>query len=299
MTVNRQALQGRIPIDDRPSSGRVRMAHSSRRKPTRKSQRRGRPKRRFDVLLPAEMGAEVRLPAIPEIRLGARLLTSLLLVGILWAGYALLAGAAFRVGQVEIHGAEYLSEAVVRSIADVEDMAIFFVDPDQIIERLRSYPEISGAEVTIEWPNKVMIGLVERRPVVAWDDGGRKWWLCADGVAFLEREALPGMVLVVADEPVLQIQDDPLAQVIDPEVLRSAVALSTMLPEAGNLRFERERGLILDDMRGWTAYFGTEGDMAEKVLVYIRVGEWLQERATQASMVSVVDPNSPYYTLAR
>ncbi len=302
MTVNRQDLKGKIPGGVQPSGGRVRMAHktgSKRRGSSRKSQRGRRPKRRYDVLLPTNVGAEVRLPAVPEVRVGARFLTSLLLAGVLWGGYSLLTASAFRVDQAEVHGTEFVNEEFVRSIADVDDTIIFYVDPEQIADRLMANAEIYSAEVAVEWPNKVVIHVVERKPLVAWDDGGRKWWLCDDGVAFLAREAVPGMVQITADEPMLQIQDDPLAQVIDPEVLRSAVALSTLLPDAGSLRFERDSGLVLEDNRGWTAYFGAEGDMAQKVRVYIRVGEWLQEHAMRASMVSVVDPSSPYYTLAR
>lgn len=302
MTVNRQSLKGRIPKGGQSSGSRVRMAHktgSKKRGSSRKSQRRQRPKRRYDILLPAAAGAEVRLPAIPQLRVGARLLTAWLLAGVLWAGYSLLTGSAFRVDQPEVHGAEFMSEAHVRSIAAVDDTVVFFVDPEQIAESLYAYAEISAVEVAVEWPNKVVIHLVERKPIVAWDDGGRRWWLCADGVAILEREVRPGLVQIISDEPTLQIQDDPLAQVIDPEVLRSAVALRTLLPEIGSLRFERDRGLVLDDSRGWTAYFGAEGDMAQKVRVYIRVSEWLQEHAVRASMVSMLDPSSPYYTLAR
>lgn len=302
MTVSRRVQVGRIPSDGRPRAGRIRMAHKSgsvRRGSSRKSKSRKQPKRRFDLMLPAAMGAEIRLPAVPEIRPGARLLTLPLLAVLVWAGYQLLNGATFLVGQAEILGAEFMSEALVRSIAQVDNTPVFTVDPRQIAEQLESYPEVSSVEVAVEWPNKVVIQLIERKPVVAWDDGGRMWWLCDDGVAFLEREALPGMVLVVSDEHVLQIQDDPLAQVIDPEVLRSAMTLSALLAEVGSLRFELESGFVLEDIRGWKAYFGADGDMDEKARVYIRIAELLQEQTRQASMVSVVDPSSPYYILAR
>jgi hypothetical protein len=302
MTVNQRAQGGRIPSEGRPKAGRIRMAHKSgsvRRGSSHKSKNRKRPLRRFDLMLPAAMGAEVRLPALPEFRPGARLLTLPLLAVLLWAGYQLLNGATFLVGQAEILGAEFMSDALVRSIAQVDNTPVFTVDPRQIAEELEAYPEVSSADVAVEWPNKVVIQLVERKPVVAWDDGGRMWWLCDDGVAFLEREALPGMVLVVSDEQVLQIQEDPLAQVIDPEVLRGAMTLSALLGEMGSLRFEPDSGLVLEDMRGWKAYFGADGDMDEKARVYIRIGDLLQEQARQASMVSVVDPSSPYYILAR
>lgn len=302
MTAGRQSLSGKLPGDEWPKAVRMRMAHKAgtgRRKTAHRSQKKHRLKRRNEIVLPASMGGQVRLPAMPEIHVGARLVSVPMLVVLLWVVYQMLTGAVFQVSQPEIYGAGFMSEAMVRSVAQVDDRPVFSVDPEQIAAELESYPEIASADVVIEWPNKVVIQLDERKPVVAWDDGGRKWWLSADGVAFLEREAVPGMVEVVSDEPVLQIQEDPLAQVIDPEILRCAAELGALLPDAGNLRFDRENGLVLEDARGWTVYFGVSGDMVEKVRVYIRIGEWLQAQARQPSMVSVVDPNSPYYSLAR
>jgi hypothetical protein len=280
----------------------MRMAHkagSGRRKATHRSQKKRRLKRRNEIVLPASMGGQVRLPALPEIHVGARLLSMPLLIVLLWLGYQMLTGVTFQVDQPEILGAAFMSEALVRSIAQVDDRPVFSIDPEGIAAQLESYPEIANAEVAVEWPNKVVIQLFERTPVIAWDDGGRKWWLSDDGVAFLEREAMPGMVVIVADEPVLQIQDDPLAQVIDPVILRCAAELGALLPDAGILRFDLENGLVLEDARGWTVHFGSNGDMAEKVRVYIRIGEWLHAQALQPSIVSVVNPNSPYYSLAR
>lgn len=301
MTAGRRTLVGNLPGEERPHAVRMRMAHKagSRRKAAHRSQKKRRLKRRNEILLPATMGGQVRLPALPEIQVGARLLSVPMLVILVWAVYQMLNGATFQVDQPEIMGAAFMSEALVRSIAQVDDRPVFSIDPEGIAAQLESYPEIANAEVAIEWPNKVVIQLYERKPVIAWDDGGRKWWLSDDGVAFLEREAMPGMVEVVSDEPVLQIQEDPLAQVIDPEILRCAAELGSLLPDAGSLRFDLENGLVLEDARGWTVHFGSSGDMAEKVRVYIRIGEWLHAQALQPSMVSVEDPNSPYYTLAR
>jgi hypothetical protein len=302
MTTGRRTLAGQIPGDEWPRANRLRMAHkagSGRRKGLRRPAKKRRLKRRNEIVLPSSMGGGVRLPAMPEINVGARLLTAPLLIVLLWAGYMMLYGGTFQVGQADVLGAVFMNEALVRSIAQVDDSPVFSVDPVEIAAQLEAYPEIANAEVSVEWPNRVVIQLDEREPVVAWDDGGRKWWLSDDGVAFLEREAMPGMVEIVADEPVLQIQEDPLAQVINPEILRSARQLGLLLPDAGILRFDRDHGLVLEDARGWTVYFGAEGDMAEKVRVYITIGEWLQTQALQPSMVSVVDPGSPYYTLAR
>jgi cell division protein FtsQ len=245
------------------------------------------------------MGAELSLPAVPEIQVGARWLTFLLLIGFLTAAYFMLKGSTFRVHQAVIHGLHFMNEAQVRSIAQVDGTPVFSVDPSKVVERLMVYPEISEVDVSVAWPNEVVIDVVERNPMIAWDDGGRRWWLCDDGVAFLEREELPGLIQVISVEPVLQIQDDPLAQVINPLVLQSAIMLNTLLPEAGQLRYDNQSGWILEDNRGWLVHFGAAGDMSEKAHVYQEIGNWLQEQGRSVSMVSVADPNSPYYSPAR
>jgi hypothetical protein len=84
-------------------------------------------------------------------------------------------------------------------------------------------------------------------------------------------------------------------------LITTAAGLAVAIPAfvAYNYLVSRVNGLVLEDARGWTVYFGSEGDMAQKVRVYIHIGEWLETQYQQPTMVSVVDPGSPYYSLAR
>ena len=48
------------------------------------------------------------------------------------------------------------------------------------------------------------------------------------------------------------------------------------------------------DERGWTAYFGTTGDMVMKIRLYEAVAGSLLAQGITASLVSVEDPAVPY-----
>src|SRR3990172_7288256 len=83
-----------------------------------------------------------------------------------------------------------------------------------------------------------------RELVLAWGGGGRRWWLSRAGVAYLAREQRPGMAMVIAPEPALTIQEDPMAPALDPELVSLAVNLSGVFPSVGALVFDRIHFLV-------------------------------------------------------
>jgi hypothetical protein len=238
-----------------------------------------RRRRTYTIPLPDELGAEISLPALPQLRLGQRTLTVLLLLVWLMTAYRASVSDQFRINEVVVEGAGLLSAAQIESIARIRGSHIFGMDPGTAEERLVSYPEIDAAEVRLQWPgNKVTIEVEERRPIVEWHDGGKTWWLSASGVAFIQEALIPA---------------------IDPEVLWSAVMLSEQLPYATNLTYSSDHGFGFDDPRGWKVLFGHQGDINKKVKVYEAIALSLVEQSLGAVLVSVEDPISPYYELTR
>lgn len=269
--------------------------HESRRRP----RRRQLPRRRYDIALPVEAGAEVSLPALTSLRLGSRLVSGLLLGIALWALLYAFRAPAFRVDQVAVEGADLLSKVQVRSMAHLSGQSIFQIDPMAVEQQLMAMPEVASAEVRVRWPAQVEIVIQERAPVVLWSDAGQRWWISEDGVAFLEREVRPGLVEISADVPVLNISPDPLAEAIDPEVLQAALVLCQEMCQEHSLLYDPVHGLSIETSQGWKVYFGVEGDMRLKVLLYRALAEDLARRGIQASVVSVSDLGSPYYRVAR
>ncbi|HET7010912.1 MAG TPA: FtsQ-type POTRA domain-containing protein, partial [Anaerolineales bacterium] len=261
--------------------------------------RKSRPRRLWELAWPLEVGARLRLPALPAMRTGARLLSLGLVVATVWTLGSAFRSADFQVAEAEVGETQLFDADRVRSIAGVDGMMVFLVDAREVETRLMQQPEIQQAEVSVRWPNRVAIDIVERQPMVEWNDGGRVWWLSDDGIAFLQHGEREGLVRVETKQPVLDIQPDPLAPAIEPEILWAAAALKLQVPEAEVLRFDAEHGLGFEDPLGWTVYFGHSGDMVLKVKLYRTIAQGLQAKGVEAEWVSVEDPATPYYRVKR
>lgn len=299
MTVSERVLGGprtrAEKVRARRATQRRKLEPLAGKSKVKRQRRTRRPRRRFDLSIPAELGAEIRLPAIPAVRTGPRLLSFVLLCLV---GYALMAvkdASAFYVTDADVVGAKMLTADQVRSIARVDRESIFSVDPRAGEAHFSNIAEAASVHVKVKWPNKVEIDVTERQPVLAWDDDGRRWWISAEGVAFLDHGQWPDLITVVSDQPVLNIGDDPLAKVIPDKILVAAGVLSAKLPKGTTLRYDPVYGLGFDDPKGWTAYFGVDGDMLMKVRLYDALSTQLAEQGVQASMVDVGDPSTPYY----
>jgi hypothetical protein len=255
-----------------------------------------RPRRIFELALASEIGAGLRLPALPAFRVGARVLSASLSIVCLWALVTAFRSGRFTVEKALVPATTLLSEAQIRSVAAVDGRPVFLIDAAAVKARLLAQPEIQSADLLVRWPNQVELRLDERRPMIEWDDAGQVWWLSADGIAFLKHGDLDNLIRVTAKEPSLSIQRDPLAPVIDAEELWAAGALLAQAPEVEGLEYHPEHGYgFIDPVGGWQAYFGSAGDMVLKMQLYRKIAEVLTQRGVAAELVSVEDPSAPYY----
>jgi hypothetical protein len=260
-----------------------------------KRRSRRHPRRRYDLALPVELGAEIRLPALPAVRIGPRLVSALLIALVGLALRSMLQSPTFEVGLAEVEGADLLTANQVRSIAQADEKSIFLVDPAEATARFDRVAEIASAQLTVRWPNHIVIQVEERKPMVSWTDGYRDWWLSEEGIAFLKHGEREGLVRIESETPVLNIQRNPLAQVIDPQVLVAAGVLAAQFPDVDTFQFDPVRGLGYKDPQGWEVYFGVDGDMVMKARLYQAVAEQLTTNGIEPTLVSVKDPSMPYY----
>lgn len=263
------------------------------------ARRISRPRRRYDLSVGEQAGIVLRLPSLFLPGFWSRFLSALLLIPTLLTIRHLLIAPEYRVIDPVVQGSGLLGETQIRSIAGIGGESIFTIDRAEAEARLLSHPEIAAVEVAVRWPNQVVIQVEERRPLAVWNDGGRTWWLGTDGVAFIERGSWPGLVEVTSTEPVLEISDDPQRPAIDPEILKGLDRLGADLPKGAALHYDPEHGYGFEDPRGWSAYFGSYGDMASKVVVYQAIVRHLLRGEIDAQVVSVERPSSPYYSIAR
>lgn len=302
MTLSERAIGGLRTRADKVRARRAKLVREIESVPPErrvKSRRNRNPRRRLDLALKAEVGAEARLPAIPSIRIGSRMASIFLIsVTILALRYS-FTSPYFNVERATVLGNKLLSHSQVRSIAQVDDRLVFLIDPHEVKDRLAQFPEVHKASVSLRWPNQVEIHVVEREPVVEWNDAGRIWWVSLDGVAFIQHGTWPGLVQVSTSEPTLKVSKEPLDPVIAPWVVDAAVRLNSRLPEIPILQYDKERGLWLEDSNGWRVYFGTEGNMDLKVDIYHAMVEQLSEKQARIGLVSIENQAAPYYRIMR
>ena len=127
-------------------------------------------RRRYDIALNSQ-GAEMRLPSIPSIGVGWRLLSAFLIGALGFAIYTIWFSPMFTVDKIDVSGMVRLTNAEINSVANVIGKSIILVDPTVLEANLgEAFPELVGISVETEVPNKVRISFVERQPVLACSD---------------------------------------------------------------------------------------------------------------------------------
>jgi hypothetical protein len=298
MTVNEGALGEARRRSDQVRARRARRVRKVERAADSlrtSSPRKRSLRRRHDVMVPGELGTEMQLPAMPSLHLGPRLFSVAILGFCMWSLVRFLNADRFAVSQIETAGQQLLSTSQIRSLIGVEGKSIFLVDPESVEQALEEESEVMEASVSIRWPNRVVAEIVERPPSVEWNDGGRIWWLSEDGVAYVQHGERSGLIQIESEMPYLNIQEDPTAEVVDPDLISAAQDLMTRLPGMGKLLFDPDHGLGFEAEEGWKVYFGIDGDMRIKADIYEAVAEKLKKDGIPATFVSIENKNAPYY----
>ena len=144
-----------------------------------------RPKRHFDIAL-SSPGVEIRLPAIPSIHLGWRLLSIVLAVGLFVILYHLWTSPLYQVQVAELEGSHYLDQETVNQMLNLYNKPIFTIDPKQMETDLqRAFRDLLvDSSIQVIWPATVIVTVQERQPIIAWEQGGETVWVDDEGVAF-------------------------------------------------------------------------------------------------------------------
>jgi hypothetical protein len=137
-------------------------------------------------------------------------------------------------------------------------------------DRVRSIPAVADARVSVGLPDLVRVEVIERRAVVLWAVGSRRYAVDAGGLLFAEvGEATPPAIAalpVVLDQRVASA-DLGIRSQLDPTDIDAALRLGSLTPAQIGSHAERlsvaitdERGFTLGTgPRGWTAIFGFYG----------------------------------------
>ena len=275
------------------------------------NQSRGKKKnnrRRYDITLNGQ-GAEMRLPSLPTIGVGWRLLSAILIGALGFMIHTLWYSPYFNVEKIDVTGLVRLTNAEINSVADVIGKSIIFVNPATLEEDLKAaFPELVNISVETEVPNKVVVNLVERRPVLAWQQDGQTFWIDENGLAYLPHgEGGPSITVQGSDllsvaapiSDTLDIEEDNI-QSLPVELVNAILILSPEAPENTPIVHDSEHGLGWLDPGGWQVYFGSsDEDMDLKLKVYTKTYKRLKKAGIRPALISVEHVHAPYYRLER
>ncbi len=254
-------------------------------------------------------GIEIRMPGIQitsdsiRSRLPGILLTLLL-------GVALYLAATlpiFHAAAPQITGNERITADEINAALGSTGQSIFMLRSADLENRLRlNFPDIESAKVTVSLPNRITVSVVERKPLVLWQQGNGITWIDASGVAFRPRGGAPGLIAVAAlAAPAAAVPTtavDPLSPTpfVSPDLVQAILTLAPDVPQGTVMEYDPKYGLGWTDARGWKVYFGyTAKDMPVKLQVYKSLVDSLAQQGIQPTFISVQYANAPYYRVSQ
>jgi cell division protein FtsQ len=239
----------------------------------------------------------------------AAILTMLIVAG---AIYGLAATSAFGFNRLEVNGTGLTTEDAIRgSVGLASGTNLVGLATEPIEARLRELPSVQDAKVDVGLPDVLRVDVTERRPIVIWAVGDRRFAVDAGGLLFADVSADPtgltkGMP-TVSDERV-SANGLAVASILDPVDLDAATRLGSLTPSqvgshAATLRVHvtDKNGFTISSGSGsWVAIFGFYG-LSQRTPALIpgqvqALGSLLAGREDTVATVIVADGTEGSYT---
>ena len=270
-------------------------------------------------------GAEVIFRNIPVIRPGWRLLSGFLVLLIGAAVYMAWNTPGLKIDHLTLVGNQRVSSADIQAILNLNGQRIFAVDPTLIVKKItESFPEVTNVTAEVNSPAEVIVTFDERRPVLTWDFNKTSYWVDPSGFIFMPHGKVTTPVNIHANEPPPVVETPPAVQTtpdaqaknasltketavppqstslvgkhLSPVVMTSAIKLGAMLKKNTDLAYSNLDGLGWHDSQGWDVYIGLDlNNMDTKLLMYKAVVNQIKKDGVKPTMISVENPDTPYY----
>ncbi len=260
-------------------------------------------------------GAEIRLPAIPLVKPGIRLISVILVVLCAMALYTIAFSDPFEVQSFQVMGLQRLSYADVEAVLRLEGSQIVEFNPLEAQKALMAaFPELASVDIQVGLPAEVTIGVVERQPAFAWDKGDQVYWLDAEGVILPPRGEAEGLMRIESNitpplaasstpakgEAGNSSSDSPTAlwgQKVDALLLKAINDLVFRLSPESELVYNSIYGLGWQDPRGWEVYIGKNlENFEQKLTLYESIVEYFEKMDIHPQeLVSIEFINAPFY----
>jgi hypothetical protein len=244
----------------------------------------------------------VRAPSISLPHYGPRLVSGLLTGLLVFLLYTMWTSSVFAVSAAEVRGNQRLSGQEINAMLGMAGEPIFKAVPAMLEVNLRTaYPDIAAVQVHVGFPNRLVVEVAERTPLLAWYQGGAVTWIDADGIAFLPRGGADALIQVNSSGTPPQVEMDPAAPLyeqvfIEPATVQAMLTLHPYVPAGIPMIYDPQYGMGWQDPRGWFVYFGqnTE-DIPQKLVIYQSIVETFIRQGIQPMLISVEHLDAPFF----
>ncbi len=216
---------------------------------------------------PAFTRRKLRLPTQKDaITIARRLVMLALAVGLTLGLFQLLRLPQLSVSAMstQISGTQRVTPQQIYEASRIEGRSIFLVRPDDVATAVNRLDGIADAQVHVRLPNQVLIDVLERAPLVAWQtlqgDSTVTTWLTADGAVVPPTGPVPPLTL--------KDQTSELPDGTSPRtsmLLRNLAALHSARPEISEVTYSQSQGLALLTPEGWNVWLGDGDGLADKL----------------------------------
>lgn len=271
-------------------------------------------------------GTEIRMPALPSIKLGWRLLSFLLLIAALTGIYFLMNAPFLQIETITVNGINRVTTADIENELELIGKSIVLTNPEKAVETLAlAFPELYDVEFLVEFPNQITINAIERQPIMAWQTEQKTYWIDQEGFLIPPRGENPEMLTVFADlDPIIKPKLAELSESkenettdsdkadkndskiivalpqwgdqIDPITIQAAYQLQTKIPTGTNIIYDKTHGMGWRAEQGWEVFIGlTLNDIEYKLKAYDLLINKLNTEGITPTMVSVEYVHAPFY----
>ncbi len=208
----------------------------------------------------------------------------------------------FTVFTAVVTGNQRLGVEEINTQLGIVGEPVFKAVPEQITENLRlAFPDLENVHVRVGLPNRVIVQVIERTPVVSWFQEGAMTWIDANGIAFMPRGEVPGLVQVAANaapSDILGTEDEPSYEhrFIDPGLIQVIKNMAGYVPSGVPMIFDPQYGIGWQEPRGWVVYFGQNSlDIPVKLSIYQSLVDKLITQGIQPTLISMEHLDAPFY----
>jgi hypothetical protein len=261
-------------------------------------------------------GAELQLPALPNIHLGWRIISGALFFLSLAVVVSFTSLNSFKVSAINLEGANRLGPESILSQIELSGTSIIAIKPEEIEAMIvEDFPSLREVHVSIGLPARVSVEVVERQPLILWQESDRTLWIDVEGVMFPVRgeTSVPLKVGATSHPPGGQsIQEDEMGEEAEtrsilaqpdlprttPEFVQGILSLNAYVPQGSQLQYDPQFGLGWQDPRGWLVYFGQDTTNIElKLVEYQTIVDTLQKDNLIPTLISLEFLHAPFYKL--